>query len=96
MLFDEHVDNQFPHKDYWRVKGCSVLCENDVCGICTDYLNFVKSATKAKERRLSTSAHVKAPVSKTDPARIKLTLQGQRLRCAELEQQLNAMRIELV
>ena len=35
------------------------------------------------------------PVSKTDPARIKLTLQRQRLRCAELECELNAMHSEL-
>lgn len=41
-------------------------------------------------------AHVKAPISKTDPGRIKLTLQRQRLQCAELERELNWMRAELV
>jgi len=35
-------------------------------------------------------------VSKTDPERIKLTLQGQRLRCAELERELNEMQSELL
>ena len=37
-----------------------------------------------------------APVSQTDPERIKLTLQGQRLRCAELERELNEMQSELL
>ena len=40
--------------------------------------------------------YVNAPVSKTDPERIKLTLQGQRLKCAQLEQQLTEMRAELL
>jgi len=47
------------------------------------------------ESRSAKPAHVKAPVSKTDPERLKLTLQGQRLRCAELEQKLNDMKAEL-
>ena len=37
-----------------------------------------------------------APVSKTDPERIKLTLQEQRLKCAELERELNEMRAATV
>lgn len=55
-----------------------------------------RSSSNAKERRQLKPAHVKAPVSKTDPERIKLTLQGQRLRCAELERELNEMRAEIV
>ena len=55
----------------------------------------MNNANKAKEKRLATPAHVKAPVSKPNPKRIKLTLQGQRLRCAELERELNEMRAEL-
>ena len=35
-------------------------------------------------------------MSKTDPERIKLTLQGQRLKCAELERELNEMQSELL
>ena len=34
-------------------------------------------------------------ISKTDPERIKLTMQQQRLRCYELERELNEMRHEL-
>lgn len=54
------------------------------------------NARKLKESRPTKPAHVKAPVSKTDPERRNLTLHGQRLRCAELEQQqLNDMKAEL-
>lgn len=53
---------------------------------------FLRKTIKAKERRLSKHANVKAPISKTDPKRIKLTLQEQRLKCAELERELNEMR----
>ncbi|PFX17055.1 Transposable element P transposase [Stylophora pistillata] len=57
---------------------------------------FWRKTIKAEERRLSKPTNVKAPVSKTDPERIKLTLQEQRLKCAELEQELNEMRAAIV
>lgn len=85
----------FPHKGYWRAKDCLLVCDNSVCESCQEYLLSTSSCRKAKERRQSRTAHVNAPVSKTDPERIKLTLQGQRLRCEELERQLNEMRVEL-
>ena len=72
-----------------------LVCDNSVCESCQEYLLSTSNCRKAKERRQSRPAHVNAPVSKTDPERIKLTLQGQRLRCAELERQLNEMRVEL-
>ena len=94
---DEDDNNPFPNKGYWRIKSCSLLVcdDSDVCDGCGQFSSSVKIANQAKTRRLSTPAQVKAPVSKTDPARIKLTLQGQRLRCAELENELNASRNEL-
>ena len=88
---------QFPHEGYWRTKDCSLLCEQEdnVCGSCSGYCLSCEKARKAKENRQSKPAHIKAPVSKTDPERLKLTLQGQRLRCAQLERELNEMRAEL-
>jgi len=56
----------------------------------------VDNTKKAKEKSLSKPAHVKAAGSKTNPERIQLTLQGQRLRCAQLEQELSEMRTELI
>ena len=96
---DEDDNNPFPNKGYWKIKGYSLLvCDDDdddgdVCDGCGQFSSSVKIAIQAKT--LSTPAQVKALVSKTDPARIKLTLQGQRLRCAELENELNAMHKEL-
>ena len=59
------------------------MCEKEVgedaCLQCLEYLVSSRKTIKAKERRLSKPANVKAPVSKTDPERIKLTLQEQRL-----------------
>lgn len=96
LVVDED-SQQFPHEGYWRSKGCLLLCEQDsVCVTCTEYLVSARSSSNAKERRQLKPAHVKAPVSKTDPERIKLTLQGQRLQCAELERELNEMRAEIV
>ena len=60
------------------------------------YLSCVTTNIKAKERRLSKPAHVEAPVSKTDPVRIKLTSPGQRLKCTELERELHKMRAEIM
>ena len=93
---DQH--QQFPHKGYWRSKGCWLMCKqgDSTCAACNEYLSFVDNTKKAKEKSLSEPARVKAPVSKTNPERIKLTLQGQRLQCAQLEQELSEMRTELI
>ena len=85
---------QFPHKGYWRSKNCLLISDNPVFESCKEYLLSTSGFRKAKERRQSKPAHINAPVSKTDPESIKLTLQGQRLRYAELERQLNEMRLE--
>eukprot|EP00794_Sanderia_malayensis_P013602 gene13602-15013_t len=90
-------EQQFPHKGYWRSKGCWIMCKKEVsvCTSCTDYLMCAKNSSKVKARRLSKPAHINPPVSKTDPERLKLTLQHQRLRCAELQRELKEMQDEL-
>lgn len=94
--FGEEEEQQFPHKGFWRAKGCFLMCQQHVvCCECDEFMSCSENARKSKESRSAKPAHVKAPVSQTDPERIKLTLQGQRLRCAELEQQLNDMKAEL-
>lgn len=94
-MFDDS-EEQFSSKDYWRAKDCNLLCAKTNCVSCADYSAYSSANIKAKEKRLATPAHVKAPVSKTDPKRLKLTLQGQRLRCAELERELAEMRTEII
>lgn len=96
LVVDEN-SQQFPHEGYWRAKGCLLLCEQDsACVTCTEYLVSARSSSNVKERRQLKPAHVKALISKTDPGRIKLTLQWQWLQYAEVERELNWMRAELV
>lgn len=91
---EEEEEQQFPHKGFWKAKVCLLLCQQGVvCCECEEFMCCTENARKLKES--ARPAHVKAPVSKTDPKRIKLPLQGQRLRCAELEQQLKNTKAEL-
>jgi len=96
-LTGDEDSEQFPHNGYWMVNECALLmCEQyPVCGACSKYMSSSRHSSEARERRLLKPTHAKAPISKTNPERIKLTLQGQGLRCAELERQLNEMRAEL-
>jgi hypothetical protein len=96
----EEQCQQFPHKGFWRARECSLLCEKDdtgdVCNACSEYLISVNTSRKVRQNKLLKPAHVKAPVSKTDPQRLRLTLQNQRLKCAQLESELNEMRAEIL
>jgi len=96
-LCEDDPGQLFPNKGYRRLKDCSAMCneEESVCEPCSEYLTSAMKVSKTKERRLATPAHVKAPVSKTNPERLKLTLQSQRLRCAEPEEKLNEMRMQI-
>lgn len=53
-----------------------------VCAVCSEYISYPRHSSE-RERRLLKAARAKGPISKTEPERIKLTLQGQRLQCAE-------------
>ena len=93
-LYDD--EECFPSKEFWRTQKCSLLCDSvELCPSCSKYEHKQKLADNTKSKKLSEPAHLFAPVSKTAPERIKATLQAQRLRCAELEQQLNEMRCEI-
>ena len=101
VIVDEEEEKKlpFPHKGCWRSRRCWFICEQlnaTQCQACIEYLHGFDKAKKSKQSRLTKPAHVKAPVSQTDPERIKLTLQGQRLRCMELERELDEMRTELL
>ena len=89
--------NMFPKKQYWRPPDCTLLCspQAQLCTACMEYGHASELKARAKNRRLSEPAHVKAPVTNTAPERLKLTLQMQRLKCAELERQLEEMKIEI-
>lgn len=97
FMTDEQ-EEQFPHKAFWRTRECLLISreENNICSACMEYVLCTENARKVKESRLAKPAHLNAPVSKTNPERIKLTLQQQRLKCAQLEQALNEIRLELL
>ena len=94
---EEEEQQQFRNKGFWRARGCLLIIQGRkvTCSVCTTYAACIDSAKKAKQCRSSKPAHLNAPVSKTHPERIKLTLQEQRLKCAQLEQALSEMRAEL-
>ena len=93
---EEEEQQQFPYKSFWRAKGCLLIQEpGEACCVCTTYVGCANSAQKAKESRSSKPAHLNALVSKTDPERIKLTVQEQRLKCVQLEQALFEMCVEI-
>ena len=93
---DERGLDMFPNKQFWRPSDCSLLCSptSQLCTACMEYSHASDLKARAKQR-LSEPAHIKAPVASTAPERLKLTLQMQRLKCAELEHQLEEMRQEI-
>ncbi|XP_022780188.1 uncharacterized protein LOC111321541 [Stylophora pistillata] len=97
--FVDHLKEEepFPSKQYWRAKGCELLCEdsNQQCMPCSKFSHAVGKTNRSKLKKLSEPAHINSPVSQTPPERIKLALQMQRLKCAELDQQLNEMMAEI-
>ena len=49
-----------------------------------------------KRKKLLMPAKAKAPISNTSSARIKLTLQAQKLKCAQLQREIDNMKAELL
>ena len=89
------TSSPYPRKEYWRDMKCLVLSPSARCVSCTQHLKVSLKMMGVKKKNLEKPAHLNAPISKTAPERIKLTLQQQRLHCANLEAQLADMRDEL-
>lgn len=96
-LLEEHAP--CPRKEIWRSKQCEMLIKSDQqCTKCMSLGNGIVSQgkTMSAKRRMLLPAKTKAPASKTCPDRIKLTLQAQRLICAQLQKELNYMQAEIL
>ena len=91
----DESSKQYPRKDYWRSIWWSIISPREQCLPCTQQAAKANKSHEIKSKNLAKPAHPNAPVSKTAPERIKLTLQEQRLRCAELERQIEEMKIEI-
>ena len=94
---DEGGFHMFPKKQFRQPSDCSLLCSptSKLNTACMEYSHASDLKARAKQRRLSEPAHIKPPVASTAPERLKLTLQVQRLKCSELEHQLEEMKQEI-
>ena len=101
--------HEVPLEPYWcdvfyRTKRCTVLIEygNSRCKNCISNDNKATHKTNIEIKNLNEPASKFAPVSKTNPQKIKLAMQEQRktiekhlLRCGQLEREIEMMRKEL-
>ena len=94
-----HPVHHIQQVEYLRSKSCIVLdyfeyqyCK---CKPCLDCEAKFKYSLKQKEKVHLTPAHKNAPVSNTDPHRIKLTLTDLRLECHQLKEQIKFMKTEI-
>ena len=71
---DEFSIDPFPSVAFMRSVNCQLLVNNDVCYACKTYSQSHFQDQPIKSKRLNEPAKLKAPISKTAPQRIKLTL----------------------
>ena len=89
----EDEGNPFDNKTVYRQKNCWILLENTkaTCANCSSE----KKASSKRIRNSNVPAKSKAPISITNPERIKLTIRDQRLKIKNLKTKLSEMEIEL-
>ena len=97
-LFDHLTDDtSLPYNstEYVRSVKCEVLPQSPTCNTCNCAEWYAMKVSNNNSRKMNTPAKPNAPVSKTSSARLKLTLQGQRMKCQQLEDELRKMRNDL-
>ena len=69
LFDDQDTSGSFPHLQYWRTRGCSVLSEEKGkhCDVCSAYSHASELKERAKKKKLAEPAHINTPVSKTPP-----------------------------
>lgn len=65
--FVDHLkeeEESFPSKQYWRAKGCELLCEgsNQQCMSCSKYSHASDKTKRSKLKKLSEPGHINSPV----------------------------------
>ena len=96
--YQEIQDSALPMQTvvYQRPRECLVLDVNGnnttKCASCSDFEKKQAKMKAIKTRKLNIPAKPNAPISATHPHRLKLALQQQRLKCAQLEEELTKMR----
>ena len=96
--YDEESQNsRVDQYEYFRTSKCKLLVVGDkpVCSLCTKHSLDVTYEHNRKKARNNVPAKLNAPISSTDPERLKLTIQGQRLKCQQLQGQIDFMKQSL-
>ena len=94
---DEVPLRPFSSKIYYRIPECVTLIEHTktVCDVCLAHNRNIQYILTSKQNKIDEPAKRYAPITKTNPVRVKLALQNERLKCAQLENELEQMRKEL-
>ena len=88
--------SSFQSLDYKRSKYCQILNHSDnQCESCKSINKACLRSQTATSHKMSQPAKLFAPILQTSIAIIKLTFQNQRLRCSQLEKEIEKMRNEL-
>ena len=99
MVCNTSLCKKLPYqsKIFTRELTCAVLISQDLikCLSCSKYDQKQIKLTSIKKSRKVEPAKLKAPISITSPDRIKLTLQHTRLKCNQLEAELEIMKMKL-
>ena len=92
---DDENTSPYLRIEYCRSLNCSVISSSNQCEHCKKAQAYVLKVSRRKIQKLNTPAKPNAPVSKTMPDRLKLTLREQRLKCKQMEYELEKIRQEI-
>ena len=92
---DDNGPENYSFNEFWPLRKCQLLVQDlEDCASCDEQTKTIRRSSLANQRRMSEPAHLFAPVSKTAPDGLKLTLREQRLKCSDLEYQLKERKSE--
>ena len=96
LELEKSDDNPSQPKHYLRAKDCSFLTRSaEVCPSCNESTKQIKKAQLSKQSKHNTPAHPNAPLSQTQPNRVKLALQEERFKSSKLKVQIQRMEKEI-
>ena len=81
--------------EFFRADDCVLLLSSEKNDRCKSQSIKILAEKSQKDSEHYVPAKLHAQISKTDPARVKLTLQNQRLECKELRQRIEEMKSSL-
>ena len=89
-------ENPFPTRGYERSKDCCIILdENDICFTCKKFSKKCQMAENKSKAKVISPANIKAPLSKTNPERIILSLKVQRKENKKLQEEIKMFEKEI-